>query len=95
LRNVLNVKDDAYETLIFAYSRELDLFVLTSSITISNVEKESSPPYLEDTVTDSKEETTNLEDTTLMVTPQSTMGSNEPNDPPMAPSSTHYFRNRV
>ncbi len=54
LRNALNVKDNAYETLIFAYSRKLDLFVLASNITISNVEKESSPPYLEDAMTDSK-----------------------------------------
>ncbi len=45
---------------------------------------ESSPPYLEDAMIDLEEETTNLEDTTLTATPQSAMGSNEVNDPPVA-----------
>jgi hypothetical protein len=58
-KNIPNVEDDAYETLVFTYNRELDLIELASSITISDVEKESSPPYLEDTMMDSKEETTN------------------------------------
>jgi Leucine-rich repeat (LRR) protein len=80
LKNIPNVEDDAYETLVFTYNRELDLIELASSITISDVEKESSPPYLEDTMMDSKEETTNLEDTTSMVTPQFAMGSIELND---------------
>jgi len=55
-KNIPNVEDDAYETLVFTYNRELDLIELASSITISDVEKESSPPYLEDTMMDSKEE---------------------------------------
>jgi hypothetical protein len=82
-RNAFNTEDDAYKTPIFAYSRELDVLVLASSIIKSNVEEESSPAYLEDAMIDLKEETTNLENTTPIATPQSTMGSNEVNDPLM------------
>jgi hypothetical protein len=46
----------------------LDILVFANSITRSDVEEESSPPYLEDVVTGSKEEMMNLEDTTPMVT---------------------------
>jgi len=67
-RNIFDVIDDAYETTIFAYNRELDLLVLANNITRSNVEEKSSPPYPEDLMTNSKEETTNSEDTTPVVT---------------------------
>jgi hypothetical protein len=53
-RNSSDVVNDAYETPILAYNRELDVFVLANSITISNVEEESSPPYSEDVVINSK-----------------------------------------
>jgi len=43
-----------YETPIFTYSKELDVIVLTGSITISDLEEESSPPYSKDVVIDSK-----------------------------------------
>jgi len=52
------------------------------------VEEENSPLYLEDVVMDSEEEMTNLENTTPIVTPQSTIGSNKLNGPPMALGST-------
>jgi hypothetical protein len=67
-RNIFDVIDDAYETTIFTYNRELDLLVLANNITRSNVEEKSSPPYPEDLMTNSKEETTNSEDTTPVVT---------------------------
>jgi Leucine-rich repeat (LRR) protein len=73
----------------------LDVFVLANSITISNVEEESSPPYSEDVVINSKKEIKNLEYTTLMATPQFSTGSNELNDPPMAPNLAQYVRKRV
>lgn len=95
LRNTSNIKDDAYETLILAYSRGLDLLVLANSITRSNVEEESSPPSSKDVVTNSKEETTNLEDTTPTVTPQFATSSNKLNDPPVALGSTQYVLNKV
>ncbi len=95
LRNTSNIKDDAYETLVLAYSKKLDLLVLASSITRSDVEEESSPPSLEDVVTNSKEETTNLEDTTPALTPQFATSSNKLNDPPMALGSTQYVLNKV
>jgi hypothetical protein len=47
------------------------------------VEEESFPPYPEDAMTDLEKETMNSEDTMLVVTPQSTMGSNKLNNPPM------------
>jgi len=68
-RNNFDIEDDAYETLVLAYNRKLDLPILTSSITRSNVEQESSPPYLKDVVTYSKEEITNLKDINLTATP--------------------------
>jgi hypothetical protein len=73
LRNIFDVKDDAYETLVFAYSRKLD--VLGHSITKSDVEEENFPPYLEDAVMDLEKEMTNLEDTTPTATPQFAIGS--------------------
>ncbi len=94
-RNSSDVVNDAYETPILAYNRELDVFVLANSITISNVEEESSPPYSEDVVINSKKEIKNLEYTTLMATPQFSTGSNELNDPPMAPNLAQYVRKRV
>jgi hypothetical protein len=69
---------------MFVYSRELDLLVSANFITRNNVEEENSPPYLKFIVTNSKEAMTNYEDTTPMAIPQSTMGSNKLNDPPMA-----------
>jgi len=63
----------------------LDVLVSTSFIIKNDEEEESSPPYLEDAMTNLEEETTNLEDTTSMATPQSTTGSNELYDPLMAP----------
>jgi hypothetical protein len=47
----------------------LDVFVSANSITISDVEEENSPPYLEDAMIYSKNETKNLEYTTPMATP--------------------------
>jgi hypothetical protein len=44
-RNTSNAKKNAYETLILAYSRELDLLVLANFIIKSDVEEENSPPY--------------------------------------------------
>jgi hypothetical protein len=59
------------------------------------VEKESFPPYPKDVMTNSEEEITNLEETTPIVTPHFTMGSNELNNPPMAPDLTQYVQNKV
>jgi hypothetical protein len=95
LNNASNVENNAYETPILAYNKELDLRVSASSITISDVEEESSPPYPKNAMMDSKEKTTNSKNTTLMATPQSTMGSNKLNNPPMAPSFAQYVQNRV
>jgi hypothetical protein len=93
-KNASNVEDDAYETLIFAYNKELDLPILTGCITKRYVEKEGSPPYLKDFVMDLEEETTNLEDTTLITTPQFVTRSNKLNNPPMAPSLAQYVQNK-
>jgi len=68
-KNTFNIEDDAYETPILAYNKELDFLVLASSITRSNVEEENSSPYPEDAVTNSKKETTNSKVTTLAATP--------------------------
>jgi hypothetical protein len=95
LRNAFDAKDNAYETLVFAYSKESDVLVLANFITISNVEEESSPPYLEDAVTNWEEETTNMENTTSVITLQSTMVSIELKDPPMEPDLTQYVKKRV
>jgi hypothetical protein len=59
------------------------------------VEEENSPPYLQEVVIESREETTNLEKTTSVATPQFTTGSNKLNNPPMAPDSTQYVQNKV
>jgi hypothetical protein len=52
-RNNFDAKNNAYETTIFAYSRNLDLLISTNSIIRSDVEKESSLPYPKDVVTNS------------------------------------------
>jgi Leucine-rich repeat (LRR) protein len=54
----------------------LDILILANSITRSDVEEESSPPYPEDVVIGSKKEMMNLEDTTPMITSQFAMSSN-------------------
>jgi hypothetical protein len=64
---VFDVEDNTYETLLFAYNKKLDVLVLDNSITKSDVEEESSPPYSKDVMTNSKEEMTNMEDSTRMV----------------------------
>jgi len=69
----------------------LDVLVSTSSIIKNDEKEESSPPYLEDAMTNLEKKTMNLEDTTSMATPQSTMGSNELNDPLMAPGLAQSF----
>jgi hypothetical protein len=63
------IEDDAYETPILIYNKELDVLVSANSIIRSDVEEESSPPYSKDAMMNYEEETTNLEDTTLVVTP--------------------------
>lgn len=65
--------------------------MLTSSIIQSEVEEESSPPYLEDTMMNLEKEMMNLEDTVLAIIPHSTMGSIKLNDPPIAPSLAQYI----
>lgn len=95
MRNVYGVEDDAYKTLVFVYNKELDVFVSTSSNIKCYVEKESSPPYSKDAVMDSKKEMTNMEDSTLVATPQFAMGSNKLNEPPMEPNLAQYVRKRV
>jgi IS4 transposase len=50
-RNNFDAKNNAYETLVLTYSRNLDLLILANSIIRSNVEEESSPPYPKDVVT--------------------------------------------
>jgi hypothetical protein len=47
----------------------LDVLVSTSSITRSDLEEESSPPYSKDVVMNSKKEMTNLKNTTPMAIP--------------------------
>jgi Leucine-rich repeat (LRR) protein len=69
LRNVFHVEDGAYETPIFAYSRELDVLVSANSITRSDLEEESSPPYSKNVMMDSKKEMMNLKNTTPVATP--------------------------
>jgi hypothetical protein len=73
----------------------LDVLVSASSIIISNVEEESSPPYPKDAMTNLEEEMMNLEETTLATTPQSATCSNELNNPPMAPNLVQYVWNKV
>ncbi len=75
-RNAFDVENDAYETLVLTYSKNLDILILANSITRSDVEEESSPPYPEDVVIGSKKEMMNLEDTTPMITSQFAMSSN-------------------
>jgi hypothetical protein len=69
LRNAYDVEDNAYKTPILTYNRKLDLLVSTNNISRNSMEEESSPPYLEDAVINSKEETMNSEDTTPTATP--------------------------
>ncbi|CAM6033606.1 unnamed protein product [Sphagnum compactum] len=64
--------------------------MLANSITKSEVEEESSPPYPKNTMTNLEKMTMNSKDTMLMVTPHFAMGSNKLNDPPMAPGSAQY-----
>ncbi len=68
-KNAFDTEDDAYETPIIAYNKELDIHVPASSITISDVEEENSPPYPTYVMTNSKKETTNLENTTPTTIP--------------------------
>jgi len=68
---------------------------LASFIIGSNVEEENSPPYPKFVVMNLLEETMNSKDTTPVATPQSIMGSNELNYPPMALGSAQYVRNKV
>jgi Leucine-rich repeat (LRR) protein len=74
-----NTKDDAYETPILAYNRELDLLVLANFITKNDVEEEGSPPYPKNVVMNSKKETMNSKDATPMATPQFATRSNKLN----------------
>jgi len=60
LRNVSNVEDNEYETLVFSYNKELDSLVSTICITRSPKEEESSPPHTKDVMTDLEEETKNI-----------------------------------
>jgi hypothetical protein len=64
--------------------------MLVNSITRNEVEDESFPPYPEDVMTNLEEETMNSEDTILVVTPHSTMGSNKLNNPPMGLGLAQY-----
>lgn len=64
--------------------------MLANSITRSEAENESSPPYPKDAMTNLEEKMMNLENTMLVVTPHSAMGSNKLNDSPMAPSLAQY-----
>jgi len=58
-KNASNVEDDEYETLVLAYNKKLDSLISTSCITRSLEEEESSPPHIEDVVTNSKKEMEN------------------------------------
>ncbi len=66
-KNAFDIINDAYETSVVIY--KLDIHVSASSITISDVEKENSPPYPKNVVTNSEKEMTNLENTTPTTTP--------------------------
>ncbi len=68
-KNVFDVENNAYKTSIFAYIKKLDFLILVSCITKSNVEEESSPPYLEDATKNLKEEMMNSKDTTSTIMP--------------------------
>jgi hypothetical protein len=68
-KNAFDAENDAYETPILAYNRELDVLVSAKSITKCDVEEESSSPYSKDVMTNSKKEMTNLKDTTPSATP--------------------------
>ncbi len=58
-KNASNVEDDEYKTPKLSYSKKLDSLILTSCITRSQEEEESSPPHIEDVVTNSKKEMEN------------------------------------
>jgi hypothetical protein len=68
-KNVSDTENDAYETPVLTYNKELDIHVLASSITKSDVEEDNSPPYPTYVMTNSKEEMANLENTTPIVIP--------------------------
>jgi len=89
-RIISDIKDDAYETPVFVYSRWLDVLISASSITRSDVEEKNFPPCPKDAMSDLEEEMMNLEETTLVVTPQFATSSNELNEPPMAPNLAQY-----
>jgi hypothetical protein len=95
LKNAYDVEDNAYETLLFACSKKLDVLISTSFITKSDVKEESFPPNLKDLVAYSKEETTNMEDSISTTTPQFAIGSNKLNDPLMEPNSTQYVKKKM
>jgi hypothetical protein len=73
----------------------LDIFISASFIIKSDVKEEGPPPYSKDVMTNSKEETMNMEDTTLTATPQSTTSSNDLKDPPMETGSIQYVRKKM
>ncbi len=59
LRNISDVKDNAYKTQVLIYNRELDLLISTSNIIISDVEEENYPPYPKDVVMDLEKKMSN------------------------------------
>jgi hypothetical protein len=81
-RNISNIKDDPYESLVFAYSIKMDQLVPISSITTSKLEEPNSPTYLEGIMTNLNDE----EKTTPLGTPRSTMGWNDMNPTLVKPS---------
>jgi hypothetical protein len=103
LRNVSEVEDNEYETLILIYKKKLDSLVSASCITRSLEEEKSLPPHTKDVVMDSKKEMENtlppfqgyvimnLEDMTLAPTPWFIVGSNELNNSLMEPNSAQYI----
>jgi len=68
-KNTFDVEDDVCKTPVLVYNKELDVLVSASFITRSNVEEESSSPYLENVVTHLKKEMMNMENSTLTATP--------------------------
>ncbi len=94
MRNASNAKDDAYETKVFTYNRELDVLIWANFITRIDVEEESSPPYIKDVVRDLEEETTNLVDTTPTTTPQFAMNFHELNDHQWHPTQLNMFETK-
>jgi DNA segregation ATPase FtsK/SpoIIIE-like protein len=107
LKNISNIENNEYETLVLAYSRKLDSLLLANYITKSPEEEESSLPHVKNVVTNLEEETQNnlppfqgfaimdSENMTRMPTPQSAMGSNELNESPMELDSAQYIQSKV